>query len=116
MTTKIKNIGKTQRRISSNKVINSLGAERIGLKSDTKRGAGSLFTLRQILVKKLHSRGGRPSLIGAQKNRTKIPLIEEDWSKLKRLSEYYNENEGMHVSPAQIASILLHKSLNKVTI
>ena len=116
MTTKIKNIGKTQRRVMPRKVIKSLSAERIGLHSDNKRGAISLFILRQLIVNKLHSNGGRPSLIGAQKNRTKIPLIKEDWSKLKEISEYYKNKEGMHVSPAQIASILIHNALDNVSV
>jgi hypothetical protein len=55
-------------------------------------------------------------LIGAQKNRTKIPLIKEDWSKLKEISEYYKNKEGMHVSPAQIASILVHNALDKLSV
>jgi hypothetical protein len=112
MTVKIKNIGKTQRRIETNKVLNALGAERINLKVNTKGTVGSIFFLGRLIQNKLHSTGGRPSLIGAQKNRTKIPLFKEDWSKLKKISEYCKKNNaGRHVSPAQIASILLHKTL-----
>ena len=116
MTAKIRNVSKKQRRISPNSFMKGLGAERTGLISDTKRGAVSLFSLRQLLVEKLQSSGGRPSLVGSQKSRTKIPLIKEDWSKLKEITEYYKNKEGMHVSPAQIASIVLHRALGKVTV
>jgi hypothetical protein len=114
MTTRIKNTGKTQRRVMPGKIAKALGAEEIDLHLNPKRGTISLFMLRQLIVNKLRSNGGRPSLIGAQKNRTKIPLIEEDWSKLKEMSKYFKVKEGMNVSPSQLASILIHKALDNI--
>ena len=112
----IKNIGKGQRRIDINDVARALGGEKAGVKIDTKQGPVSLFSLRQFLMNRLRSNGGRPALMGTTKERKKLPLFEEDWDKLKLIAEYYKKKEGINVSPAQIASILVHRDVAKIDI
>jgi hypothetical protein len=60
----------------------------------------------------LRSTGGRRSLEGASK-RQKIPLLEGDWERLQEIAEA-SQSEGIHPTPAQVASILLHRALNEI--
>ncbi len=110
----IKNIGPTKRLIKPEKFAKALGAEKTGVKVDTKQGPISLFSLRQTLVKLLHSTGGRPKLKGTQKERTKIPLFKEDQEKLKKIADYVKEKEGLNITSGQIASLLIHTQLSKI--
>ena len=110
----IKNTGPTQKRINPKVVAKTLGAERIGIKIDTRQGPLSLFSLRQFLVNRLRSSGGRPALVGTTKRRNKIPLFDEDWIKLEMIAKYYKEKEGINVSPGQIASALVHTDISKM--
>ena len=114
MTKIIKNTGLKQRQIETSDVMKSLGAERTGIKIDTRQGPITLFSLRQILIKRLRSRGGRPALVGTTKNRKKIPLFDKDWEKLIKIAKYFKEEEGINVSPGQIASTLIHKNVSKI--
>ncbi|MFH1900799.1 MAG: hypothetical protein ABIK26_00945 [Candidatus Omnitrophota bacterium] len=116
MRRKIKNIGKGQRRININAAAKALGGEKVGVKVNTKQGPISLFSLRQFIMDCLHSSGGRPALVGTTKERKKLPFFEEDWNKLKLIAEYYKIEEGINVSPAQIASILVHRDVAKIDI
>lgn len=107
----IKNTGPTQRLVDTKVVAKALGAEKTGIKIDTKQGPISLFSLRQFLIKRLRSGGGRPALVGTTKRRNKVPFFNEDWIKLEKIAKYYRENEGIKVSPGQIASVLIHNNL-----
>lgn len=110
----IKNTGPTQRQIDTKAVAKVLGAEKVGIKIDTRQGPISLFSLRQFLINRLRSSGGRPKLVGTTKRRTKIPLFDEDWVKLKKIAKYYKEKEGINVSAGQIASALVHTDISKI--
>ncbi len=110
----IKNISPKQRQIETSDVMESLGAERVGVKIDTRKGPITLFFLRQFLINQLRSKGGRPGLEGTTKNRKKIPLFEKDWEKLVKIAKYFKEEEGINVSPGQIASSLIHNSILKI--
>lgn len=110
----IKNTGPTQRQINPKVIAKTLGAERVGIKIDTRQGPLFLFSLRQFLVNRLRSSGGRPALVGSTKRRNKIPLFDEDWVKLEMIAKYYKEKEGINVSPGQIASVLVHTDISKI--
>lgn len=112
----IKDTGPTQRQIDTKIVAKTLGAEKAGIKIDTRQGPLSLFSLRQFFIDRLRSSGGRPALVGTAKRRNKIPLFSEDWVKLEKLAKYYKEREGINVSPGQIASALIHADISKIGI
>ena len=117
MVKKIKDVGPIQRRVSPKVIAKTLGAEEVEIKIDTRQSPISLFSLRQFLVDRLRSTGGRPALVGvAKKRRNKIPLFDEDWHKLEALARYCKEKEGIKVSPGQIASALIHTDMAKVDI
>jgi len=110
----IKNVGKTQRRVDTKVVAKALSAEKAGIKIDIRQGPISLLSLRQFLVGRLRSNGGRPGLVGTTGKRNKIPLFDEDWLKLKMIAKYYKEKEGINVSPGQIASALVHADVSRI--
>jgi hypothetical protein len=111
----IKNVGPTQRQVNSKVAAKEVGAETVGVTIDTRQGPISLFALRQFLLERLRSSGGRPALVGAlKKRRNKIPLFDEDWIKLERMAKYYREKEGINVSPGQIASALIHADVSRI--
>jgi hypothetical protein len=70
----------------------------------------ALLALRHELERRLHSTGGRPSLEGTSR-RQKIPLSEEDWRLLEQLAQH-DALRGLHTTPGQIASALLHQALH----
>lgn len=104
----IKDISKTQGKVSDKVIEQGLGAKKIGIKIDTRKAPISLFQLRQFLIERLISSGGRPKLKGTTKKRNKIPLLEDDWNKLKSIADYYKKKDGINVSPGQIASAIVH--------
>lgn len=110
----IKNTGPSQRQIDTKVAANALGAEKAGIKIDARPGPVSLFSLRQFLINRLRSSGGRPRLVGTTERRNKIPLFDEDWVKLEKIARYYKEKEGINVSPGQIASALIHVDISKI--
>jgi hypothetical protein len=112
----IKDISKTQKKISPRLIEKALGAKKIGIKIDTRKAPISLFELRQFLIEKLISSGGRPKLDGAAKRRNKIPLLEDDWDKLKSIAEYYKKKDGINVSPGQLASAIVHSFISHIDI
>lgn len=114
MTKAIKDIGITQRRVSPKLVAKDLGAGSIGVEIDTRRGPISLFTLRQFLLDRLESTGGRPKLRGTRKVRSKISFLDEDLEKLKIIAKYCREEEGIKVTSSQIASALIHAEVSKI--
>jgi hypothetical protein len=114
MARTIKDKGPTKRRVNPKAIAKALGAEETKVEMGTRRGPISLFSLRQFLVDRLRSTGGRPRLEGTGKKRNKIPLFSEDWAKLEELAKYYRETEGINVSPGQIASALIHAKISKI--
>lgn len=110
----IKDKGKAKRRIGQKGIAKALGAVVTGVKIDTRRGPVSLITLRQFLANRLYSTGGRPRLRGTRNKRSKISLFDEDWKKLEEICRYYREEEGINVSPGQIASVLIHAEVSRM--
>ena len=105
----IKDIGPTQRQVDFKVVAEGLGAEDMGVTTDTGQGPISLFALRRFLIERLRSSGGRPALVAnGRKRRNKISLPDEDWIKLEIIAKYYQQKDGIKVSPGQIASALIH--------
>jgi len=114
MTRTVKDRGPTKRRVNPNTIARALGAEETKVEIATRQGPLSLLSLRQFLVNRLRSTGGRPRLEGTREKRNKIPLFSEDWEKLEELAKYYRETEGINVSSGQIASALIHAEISKI--
>ena len=100
--------GPKERAISSSEIQAALGAEHVG---NSSKGSGvlALRFLRQELATRLRSTGGRPALEGAE-SRKKIPMTDAEWKQLVSLVDALKAR-GVKATPAQVASILLHKAL-----
>lgn len=99
-------------RIAPARVQEALGAE------DSAEGLAdalapvTLFALREELLRRLQSSGGRPALEGTTR-RAKIPLSDEEWEKLEELATAI-ASPGFAPSAGQVASVLLTLSLHSV--
>ncbi len=72
----------------------------------------TLFALREELMRRLQSSGGRPALVGTTR-RAKIPLRDEEWQQLEDLASAI-ASPGFAPSAGQVASVLLRLSLDSV--
>ena len=114
MKKKIVNSGPVKRKIDPDFITQALGAENTGIKIDVKQGPIALLALTKILSKELKSTGGRPRLIGTERERKKVPFYKDDWAKLEELAHYIKEQIGYSVSAAQLASIMIHTKLTEI--
>ena len=72
----------------------------------------TLFTVREELVRRLQSSGGRPGLSGVSR-RAKIPLSDQEWLGLEGLAAAIS-SPGFAPTAGQVASVLLTLSLHSV--
>jgi hypothetical protein len=100
------------RRIDPAQVQQGLGAEEMPAALAEALAPLTLFALRQELVNRLQSSGGRPALAGTTR-RAKIPLSDEEWEKLEELAAAIAA-PGFAPSAGQVASVLLSLSLHSV--
>lgn len=107
----VKDAATPMRRVPPETVAEALGATLVG--SGARRGASPparwARVLRQVLLQRLVSTGGRPRLAETTR-RQKIPLGDQDWKKLVGLARRI-QGEGFHPTPGQLASALLHQLL-----
>lgn len=87
-----------------------LGADRvIPLNLPKSRGPLDLLHLLTEVKQRLRSAGGRPSDPLWTVKRL-VPFKAQSWKELEELTERF-EKEGQHVSPAQVAAILIEHGL-----
>lgn len=53
-------------------------------------------------------------MVGRKQQRNKVPFLEEDWNKLTEIARLLEEEKNLHVTPAQVASILIHVTLPEI--
>ena len=90
----------------------ALGAESPGLARDIAGSPLSLFQVKQELLHRLQSTGGRPSLSGVS-GRKKVPLSDSQWEELEKIASDVAA-PGFVPSAGQIASVLLALSLRRL--
>ena len=99
-------------RVNAEEVAAALGAE---LDAEGLEGALAPITLlavRQELVKRLQSNGGRPGLANTSR-RAKIPLSEAQWCDLEVMAAAIS-SKGFAPSAGQVASVLLTLSVQSL--
>ena len=107
---RIRDVGPTARRIEPRMIAEAVASEPIAkLRSGLPPPA--LAALREELVRRLGSSGGRPSLAGTQR-RQKIPLADADWAQLVALAEQVSD-QNVRPTPGQIASAVLRLVLER---
>src|SRR5579864_1398945 len=108
----IRDTGSPLRRIDPAQVQQALGAEEAPAGLEEALAPLTLFALREELVNRLQSSGGRPALAGTTR-RAKIPLGDDEWEKLEELAAAI-ASPGFAPSAGQVASVLLSLSLHSV--
>jgi len=108
----IRDTSSTLRRIDPAQVQQALGAEEVPAALAEALAPLTLFALREELVNRLQSSGGRPALAGTTP-RAKIPLSDDEWAKLEELAAAI-ASPGFAPSAGQVASVLLSLSLHSV--
>lgn len=103
---------KPARRVSHAKLAAALGAEPVTRTAALPQSPLPLLGLHQEMSRRLASSGGRPRLDGTTR-RQKIPLQESDWHQLTKLASIL-QDETIHPTPAQVASVLLHQLLEQL--
>lgn len=101
------------KQIDSERVARALGAEPMAQSLPHPASAPMLFAIRQELARRLLSTGGRPRLKDTTR-RQKIPMQQEDWNRLEQLSSQLSDH-NLKASPGQVASVIIHQALKKVT-
>lgn len=99
-------------RLDANRVQEELGGEAVPAALTEALAPVTLFAVREELVKRLQSSGGRPALAGTTR-RAKVPLSDEEWSQLEELAATLAA-PGFAPSAGQVASVLLTLSLHAV--
>jgi hypothetical protein len=99
-------------RIDPSQVQQALGAEEAPAGLAAALAPLTLFAVREELVSRLQSSGGRPALAGTTR-RAKIPLRDDEWEKLEALAAAIAA-PGFAPSAGQVASVLLSLSLHAV--
>ena len=99
-------------RIDGSQAALRLGGELAGLSLVGSGGPLSLYQVRQELVERLRSTGGRPGLTEASR-RVKIPLSAAQWKELEAVAAEVAA-PGFTPSAGQIASVLLSLSLRSI--
>jgi hypothetical protein len=100
-------------RVEPSQVAAALGAEPAAVSLDAALAPITLFAVREELVKRLQSSGGRPALAGTTR-RAKIPLSDEEWLQLEELAATIS-SPGFAPSAGQVASVLLTLSVQAVS-
>lgn len=100
------------RRIEPADVATAVGAEASAATLEDALAPVTLLALRQELLNRLQSNGGRPGLAGATR-RVKIPLSDAEWMELEELALAIS-SPGFAPSAGQVASVLLTLSARSV--
>lgn len=119
MATRIKTTGKKGprvkvtsprgKRVPPEQVAEALGADKVHGRVRA-QSPDTLAVVRQELLRRLSSSGGRPSLEGTSR-RQKIPLDDEDWERLRQIADAIRDDE-VRPTAGQVASVLLHRTLS----
>jgi len=103
----------TVRRLDPQTVAEALGGEPVPGHLECNPGPLTLHVLREELLRRRQSSGGRPGLEGTNL-RAKAPLKDQDWARLEQLAAVLSA-EGFAPSAGQVASVLISMALRSVT-
>jgi hypothetical protein len=104
--------GRKQRPATRSDFGAALGASHRFTVANRPRGPFGVAALLDEIQNRLVSRGGRPSDPGPTIRRL-VPLKKQVWSSLKAQAAYLSSH-GKRVSPAQLAAMLVEKSISEL--
>jgi hypothetical protein len=100
------------RRLDPKIVADALGGELCPERIEGQPGPITLYALRQELLRRRHSSGGRPGIEGTS-FRAKVPVGEQDWLRLEAIAASLSA-QGFTPSAGQVASVLLSMALRSL--
>jgi len=103
----------TVRRLDPKTVADALGGELCPERIEGQPGPVTLYALRQELLRRRQSSGGRPGIEGTS-FRAKVPVGDQDWHRLEAIAASLSA-QGFTPSAGQVASVLLSMALRSVT-
>jgi hypothetical protein len=93
-------------------MMTALGGRPLGTKSGDDKAPVALLTIRDALMQRLRTTGGRPALSG-DGPRQRVQVSAEDWQTIVDIASHVAV--GRHkASPAQVASVLIHLALERI--
>jgi hypothetical protein len=103
----------TVHRLDPKAVADALGGEPCPERIEGQPGPLTLYALRQELLRRRQSSGGRPGIEGTS-FRAKVPVGDQDWHRLEAIASSLSA-QGFTPSAGQVASVLLSIALQSVT-
>ncbi len=93
-------------------VIAAFGGRSLGTNAGDDKAPLALLTIRDALIQRLRTTGGRPALSG-DGPRQRVQVSAEDWQSIVEIASHVAV--GRHkASPAQVASVLIHLALERI--
>ncbi len=93
-------------------VMAALGGRPLGMQSGDDKAPLALLAIRDALMQRLRTTGGRPALSG-DGPRQRVQVSAEDWQSIVDIAGHVAV--GRHkASPAQVASVLIHLALERI--
>ena len=108
---RIRNISGREPAISTEEVADAFGARPIGISLGRDASPLTLFQVRDYVMARLRSTGGRPALSDAAK-KIKVPLTDGDLEIVETIARKLASDQ-MKPSPAQVAGVILHMALRR---
>lgn len=94
-------------------VVTALNGRPLAMKIGNTLAPVTLLAIREVLMERLRSTGGRPALSG-DSSRQRVQVLAKDWQKITSIAN--RVEVGRHKpSPAQVASVLIHFALENVS-
>jgi hypothetical protein len=110
---RLRESGASARRLDPKALADALGAEPCPERVEGQPGPVTLYALRQELLRRRQSCGGRPGIEGTS-FRAKVPVGDQDWQRLEAIAASLSA-AGFTPSAGQVASVLLSIALRSLT-
>lgn len=110
---RLKSVPRTPSAISLESVLAALGGRALAMDVGDTRTPVTLLAVRDALSDRLRSTGGRPALSG-DGLRQRVQVSTHDWKRIASIADHIEV--GRHKpSPAQVASVLIHLALERIS-
>jgi hypothetical protein len=109
---RLRNVSRKPPAIDPQDVVAAFNGRPLSMAVGNSRAPEMLLAVRDALVDRLRSTGGRPGLAG-EGSRQRVQVSAQDWQRIADIADHVEV--GRHKpSPAQVASVLLHLALERI--
>ena len=103
-------------KMTAEQVVDAFGGRPLDITLGEDQSPPTLLMIRDVLMAKLQSSGGRPTLVDTDK-KPKIPMSSEDWKVLEDMASAAMQGIAkrpvMSPSPSQIGAVLMHWAISQ---